>query len=278
MKKIQYITISLFTLLCLYSCTTSDEGYSRKTEAAKLVYDETRYTLAEYLAVVDLAQKIDKYLHAEGVERDEIKYNTLEGYDILETENNLVILVKNKYLNLVWTITRVSTNPITTPSAQWSIKSSANETTQDNALFRITAQSTPNTWRMEAIDCRKEYQKTLSNADIKIEMVTKDESSDINYDYSVNMMGDTSGSINSTLSELFDTTYQITTPMLFVLYDDNYDYYHGYNSGRFIEGEIKMEVERASSDKIDDITAEISNGGNNISIVFRGIRETWYLY
>lgn len=278
MKNIQRIPIAIFTLLCLYSCVYSyeDGNNIRKTDAGMMVYNETALTLAEYIAVLDLARKIDKYLQAEGVERDQIKYDLLEGYDILEGDNNSV-RVKNGCLDLVWVINRNSTSALTTASSQWSIECRSILSTREDGFLRLTAQSNINTWRMEVVDCVKEDSRSLGNGDFEI--MANNKFDDISWDYEVKTMGNRSGTISSTLHEVFNTTYQITDPMLFTWIDSGFGYNSSYNYvWRVAKGEVEIEVERGSSDEVDDITAEISNDGNDILITFRGIREMWSSY
>lgn len=263
MKTIIYIATLLFAITALTSCEYADDSGIgvRKTESGKLVYDETFYTIRGYLEIVNLSQTIDRYLTSTGAVRDSIKFYHLQGYDILEMDDN-IIHVNSIDRGTALRIHRNSSEPLTSPLTEWDFEGTTSRLLIFKDDFIITSQAEADVFHIKAKGLQIYSSNTISSVELKVQAKVNSEQPDlITNNYIVTMLEDKVGEISVYQGKHFKTTFKITTPIESLM-------------GAFVEGRIEMEAFRSSGVK-DLIVAELEHEGLYVSISFKGVTERW---
>lgn len=263
MKNIILIATLSTILISTTSCEIDnwEDIPPKKTEAAYMIYSKIKEINIEQVKTIDFIQKIDLYLQANEKDRVKIKFNLLQGYDILEVGTDTVHIEKD-YLRK-WTINRNSTASILTPLTEWKITSFySNIFPNYENNITITSQLDANTWHIDII-MTPNYDNITSNASLIVKLLTNNNlsPSKITNNYSIETR-DNETFIQNNNDKLF-VSYKTESPLI---YSGSTDY--------FINGKLDINVIRPSNNKTDNITTEILKTGFS-SITFRGITEIW---
>lgn len=271
MKIIKNTLALLFLLVYTSSCTTPPYyGEEMNMRASGLVYRQVDLTLRSYIETFDFARKIDAYLQAEGQKRDSIKYYTLSGYDILETQDS--VLVKDKS-GKEWRIHRVSTDSLNSEGAELNIIQHNRYNQIDGSVYSHEVVGEESSFRIINYGIRDHWSIKVENYNLG---ALSKASINIGIRPNITLHGRDTLSITTkigSLSEItaypgfdkFTASYQIIEPLN---YCD-----HDYSSS----GVLYIKVDRGRDYDVDNIKVKVFSNGSS-EITYKGFTDIYWGY